>query len=1079
MKKFFPLCLILIVALVWTVSIAGDEGFLSKTHQPGEAQKAPAIEKERTVAKTGRVAPRIARDDTNEIPFETVAPKVRTFGERMKEIKADGVISSNERAEYEELLSLAAPGVELPMPLNIVSESEVNDSCQVADPIACGDTVWCADLTYTDDDVDWYTFTLAERKQVTIETHPTGTDCQVASMTDTYLELWEAPCDSMIAYNDDINYPTNPFSRITTNLNAGTYAIYTDDYWSDGSYHLSLLCEDIPPVWACWEAPPDTIPPPGKTAGGVGDIEPNDTCTVASEALCEYAYCGDLSTGTDEDWYYVDLPADTTYALHVRVFANDTPNQYAQGGGCDPYVALYKADCTTLVAENEDYSGTFPDAENYDSQIDPCIGGNCFDPGERVYIQILTNYSAPGPYLLIINCEPCEQPVNDDCTDAIGLGGTYPIVDTGTTICASVDCPGLLEWGGIWYTFDLPYAENEIDIQICPTDVDLYNVGIVLMPDCACTTYTLRDAGAFMTCPSTGYQGYDMSFNAYPGPATVYWPAFAADADDHGVDFEFTVNVTETPQDSIWNCIEDLPQYILPPGKLSGGNIDTEPNDTCTTAEEAFCEYAYCGDLSSDADHDWYRVIIPQDGTYGLHVRVFANDTPNQYAQGGGLDPWVGLYASDCVTLVASNDDYNGTFPDAELFDSQIDPGGANCFFPGDTVYIEVMTPWQAPGPYLLIINCVPCEIPTGACCVNEECVATNYETECDALGGQWHLGFDCATYVNCAPAIECDSTAVYLNGDWAPIVYNYNVVQCDVSYPLQFANADDFTLPGTDSVNILTVVAWIWNWNGNTNGPDDYDGVNVTIYNNDAISYPGSNFPAGKPLNEDTLCTHIPLIPGGIVYETTLDPGLFAWSEVVAPDSICRLELPVDVMLAAGVKYWLEVQPIVQFAQAGQAGWMNSDTQTGDLAVQIAEMFGDSVWTVQDTFDLAFCLYGPVPEGCDYVVGDVNGSDSYNGLDITYGVAYLKGGPDPMCPLGSCPIPVCDAFFYCGDVNGSCSYNGLDITYGVAYLKGGDAPVPCPDCPPIGGPASDNGVPETPSVIKAKTIIQKGPSSK
>ncbi|UCC80273.1 MAG: hypothetical protein JSW64_02625 [Candidatus Zixiibacteriota bacterium] len=90
-------------------------------------------------------------------------------------------------------------------------------------------------------------------------------------------------------------------------------------------------------------------------------------------------------------------------------------------------------------------------------------------------------------------------------------------------------------------------------------------------------------------------------------------------------------------------------------------------------------------------------------------------------------------------------------------------------------------------------------------------------------------------------------------------------------------------------------------------------------------------------------------------------------------------------------------------------------------------------------------------PAGCDYTVGDVNGSDSYNGLDITYGVNYFKGGPDPMCPYGSCPIPPCDVFYYCGDVNASCSYNGLDITYGVNYFKGGPGPLPCGDCPPSG----------------------------
>lgn len=93
---------------------------------------------------------------------------------------------------------------------------------------------------------------------------------------------------------------------------------------------------------------------------------------------------------------------------------------------------------------------------------------------------------------------------------------------------------------------------------------------------------------------------------------------------------------------------------------------------------------------------------------------------------------------------------------------------------------------------------------------------------------------------------------------------------------------------------------------------------------------------------------------------------------------------------------------------------------------------------------------YGGYILGCNYVTGDVNGSDSYNGLDITYGVNFFKGDPDPICPLGSCPIAPCDAFFYCGDVNGSCSYNGLDITYGVNYFKGGPDPIPCPDCPPV-----------------------------
>lgn len=112
---------------------------------------------------------------------------------------------------------------------------------------------------------------------------------------------------------------------------------------------------------------------------------------------------------------------------------------------------------------------------------------------------------------------------------------------------------------------------------------------------------------------------------------------------------------------------------------------------------------------------------------------------------------------------------------------------------------------------------------------------------------------------------------------------------------------------------------------------------------------------------------------------------------------------------------------------------------------------------------------------GCDYVIGDVNGSDSYNGLDITYGVNFFKGGALPMCPFGSCPIPPCNSFYYCGDVNASCSYNGLDITYGVSYFKGGAGPMPCGDCPPGGliVTSAPGEIIRSPAVSNVKPKIQ------
>jgi hypothetical protein len=83
---------------------------------------------------------------------------------------------------------------------------------------------------------------------------------------------------------------------------------------------------------------------------------------------------------------------------------------------------------------------------------------------------------------------------------------------------------------------------------------------------------------------------------------------------------------------------------------------------------------------------------------------------------------------------------------------------------------------------------------------------------------------------------------------------------------------------------------------------------------------------------------------------------------------------------------------------------------------------------------------------GCVYVTGDVNNSGAYNGLDVTYGVNFFKGG---AAPFYSCECTPGNTWYVAGDVNNSCNYNGLDITYGVAFFKGGSLPMPCADCPP------------------------------
>ena len=92
-------------------------------------------------------------------------------------------------------------------------------------------------------------------------------------------------------------------------------------------------------------------------------------------------------------------------------------------------------------------------------------------------------------------------------------------------------------------------------------------------------------------------------------------------------------------------------------------------------------------------------------------------------------------------------------------------------------------------------------------------------------------------------------------------------------------------------------------------------------------------------------------------------------------------------------------------------------------------------------------------PSGCAYVPGDINGEGHANGVDVTFGVAYFKGGLTP--PVDCVPpcVGVPDPFFAAGDVNGDCRFNGIDITYFVAFLKQIQPMLLwCDDCPPAQG---------------------------
>ncbi len=282
-----------------------------------------------------------------------------------------------------------------------------------------------------------------------------------------------------------------------------------------------------------------------------------------------------------------------------------------------------------------------------------------------------------------------------------------------------------------------------------------------------------------------------------------------------------------------------------------------------------------------------------------------------------------------------------------------------------------------------------------------------------------------------------CDGSGlIYTNGpDNGSVAI---VSQCEPAYPSAAEVADDLVLPGSGNIEISEVVSYCGFWHGSGQSPDLFTGINLVIYIDD------NGVPGGQPAENDPACVHQENIPGGIVAGYEFAPGEFTFGQMGS--GAWQIEMPLNppLTLAAGATYWLGFQPVMDSLTGGRCGAFATSGATGSRAVQGFPSQGIPFWT-SSNYDVAFCLLGA---GCDYAIGDVNGSGTFNGLDVVYSVSYFKGGPQPPY---SCECTPGNTWFVAGDVNNSCNFNGLDVSYMVSYFKGGPSPNPCNDCPPPG----------------------------
>jgi hypothetical protein len=298
------------------------------------------------------------------------------------------------------------------------------------------------------------------------------------------------------------------------------------------------------------------------------------------------------------------------------------------------------------IACNDDFCSTISYPDPYVSEVSgvPVTGGTTY------YIVVDGYGTSAGTYeISVIGGTFIPPPPNDDCIGATVVSGPFPQTVTGTTLGATVDCPGLLNWNAVWYAVTLPYATNNLTVDWCGTE-NMVEVGVVYYTTCpvVCANYVLYTSNTWQFCDTpTGPETALTSFLSIPGPTTIYYPAYSTPQMDHVLTF----NVTEVAGPGCGNT--DL--GLITPTTTSqsapyaaGDSYYWSFNATATN----LYTFSSCG-----AGEDTYLRIYDNSGTlvaenddYGPHCAT-AEASLDYLATASGLY-YVSIAAWSCVPLV-------------------------------------------------------------------------------------------------------------------------------------------------------------------------------------------------------------------------------------------------------------------------------------------------------------------------------------------------------------------------------------------------------------------------------------------
>ena len=220
---------------------------------------------------------------------------------------------------------------------------------------------------------------------------------------------------------------------------------------------------------------------------------------------------------------------------------------------------------------------------------------------------------------------------------------------------------------------------------------------------------------------------------------------------DYGLNFCLDADIVEPPtgaccDDVTGICIDNVSQLDCPSGNRFVANT------LCADLVPLCGEQPACADFSVAAPGTWTGTTCGAGNDCALRTseeHIYEVSIPNaglwafDLCNNQNYDTYLFVGTTCCGAELGSNDDWCGNGLQSYL-EFPIAAG---------TYYVAVEG-FSGCGSYEL--NIYEVVAPTGACCVGGECVATNTQLECDALGGLWFQGQTCPDFQ--CPVLGCIS---------------------------------------------------------------------------------------------------------------------------------------------------------------------------------------------------------------------------------------------------------------------------------------------------------------------------------